>query len=507
METPPPPPPPEAERTDRYRQEVAALSAVVRHVHDGIVIVDEAGLIALINPYLARRAALDTAALTGRPASDLLGWSEAEATATAALPARIDLITESGRLRCDALILPIPRQGKAWLRIIVLHLPEAGGTPLLSDFDRRVLSALGRTLDRPPADSVSGQIEVIVVDAVKQRLGLRWRTVAERVMTTAATMIGQRLDPGETYARIADTSFIVAFRTTSAEEAAGRARAIAEDILHHLLGDAEATGIAVRGSAEPLPDPAAGPTPPAGILEARVAAGRDQFQQRIAAMIARLLREARLETQPIRRRGGQDSGLVLAGTDGATRDGLATLRQAGVFPRTHPETGLLPLVLTIEQLYRTTDGAGAPVPVHVVPLPLPLLDDRQGLEQFLALARPLPEALRRSLILMISEIGRDSARPRLTDLARRIAPFCRRVGLALDGLDDGAIAYDDIRPTGLRLQWTPALAATFQREPERLRRLVDNAHRHHCLVLVQGPLTAEERGLVEDQMAVDLTVE
>ncbi|MCW0182271.1 MAG: PAS domain-containing protein [Zavarzinia sp.] len=508
----PPPLPPEAEKIDRRRQEMAAaLSAVVRHVRDGIVIIDEADHIASINPHLAGRAALDVAALIGRPASDLLGWSELEATTTEPLPARIDLITESGRLPCEARILPILRNERDILRIVILHLPEAGAASGLGDFERRVLAALGRNLDKTPPEGVSGQIEVIVVDAVKQRLGPRWRVVAERVMTTAATMISQRLDPGETYARIADTSFVVAFKTTSIEEAAGRARAIAADILHHLLGDAEAAGIAVLGSADPLPEAApaetGSPPVPAGILEARIAAGRDQYQQRIAASIARLLREARLETRPILRRGGQDSGLVLSEPDVPTREGLAMLRQAGVFPRTHPETGLLPFALTIDRLYRMIDGPGAQIPVHVVPVPLILLDDRQGLEQFLALARPLPEALRRCLILMISDIGRESARPRLTDLARRIAPFCRRVGLAIDGLEDGAIAYDDIRPTGLRIAWTPALATIVAREPERLRRLVEKAHRHHCLILAQGSMTPEERSFLEDQMTIDLTVD
>lgn len=503
-------PPMDAETVDRRRQDMAAaLSAVVGHVRDGIAIIDEAGRIASINPPLARHVGGDVAALIGRPAGDLLGWSDAEAATTTPLSTSLDLLGEGGRGRCDARILPIERQGGT-LRIVVLHLPATGDRFAIGDFERRVLAALGRNLHHGPSRGMSGQIEVIMVDAVKQRLGPRWRVVAERVMTTAATMIGQRLDPGETYARIADTSFVVAFNTTSIEEAAGRARAIAADILHHLLGDAEAAGIAVLGSADPLPDTPPPPDPAApgaGILEARIAAGRNQFQSRTGAAVARLLREARLEARPILRRGGQDSGLVLAEADADTRAGLAGLRQAGVFARTHPETGLLPLALTVDHLYRMIDGPGAKVPVHVVPVPLLLLDDRQGLEQFLALARPLPEALRRCLILMISDIGRDSARPRLTDLARRVAPFCRRVGLAIDGLDDGAIAYDDIHPTGLRIAWSPALAATVAREPERLRRLVDNAHRHHCLILVQGLLSAEERGQLEDQIAIDLTVD
>lgn len=502
--------PMDAETVDRRRQDMAAaLSAVVSHVRDGIAIIDEAGRIASINPPLARHMAKDIAALIGRPAGELLGWSEAEAATTTPLSTSLDLITESGRVHSEARILPIERQGGT-LRIVILHLPTAGDRFALGDFERRVLTALGRSLHRGPSRGLSGQIEVIMVDAVKQRLGPRWRVVAERVMTTAATMIGQRLDPGETYARIADTSFVVAFNTSNIEEAAGRARAIAADILHHLLGDADAAGIAVLGSADPLPDTPPPPPDPAvpgaGILEARIAAGRNQFQSRTGAAVARLLSEARLDARPILRRGGQDSGLVLAEADADTRAGLASLRQAGVFPRTHPETGLLPLALTVDHLYRMIDGPNAKVPVHVVAVPLLLLDDRTGLDQFLALARPLPEALRRCLILMISDIGRDSARPRLTDLARRVAPFCRRVGLAIDGLDDGAIAYDDIRPTGLRIAWSPALAATLAREPERLRRLVDNAHRHHCLVLVQGPLSPEERGQLEDQIAIDLTV-
>lgn len=497
--------------TDRRRQEMAAaLSAVVRHVDDGIAIVDDAGRIASINPHLALRAALNGAALIGKPAAELLVWTPEEATTRETRHASLALITDSGRIRCEAMILPIERHGGGLLHIVILHLPDGGIPTTLNDFERRVISALRGSLHNAPARGVSGQIEVVMIDAVRQRLGPRWRQVAEKVMTIAANMIAQRLEPGETFARIADSSFVVAFATTSLDVAALRAQAIAEDILRHLLGDADAEGVSVLGSAEPLPGalpPGAASTDPASVLASRVAAGRSQYETRLASAVAALLRDARLQPRPIIRRGGQPSGLVLAALDNQTQDGLDNLRRAGVFPRTHPESGLLPLALTVDRLYRTLDAPETPPPVHVVPLPLSLLDDRAGFDQFLALARTLPESLRRQLILMITEIGRDTARPRLTDIARRVAPFCRRVGLALDGLDDLAIAYDEIHPTGLRLTWGPALAALAAREPERLQRVIDNAHRQRCLVLIQGVLAPEERALLEDRMAIDLTVD
>ncbi|PWR20706.1 PAS domain-containing protein [Zavarzinia compransoris] len=502
-----PPTPEELARLDRRREALAtALSGIVRHVHDGIAIIDDAGRIASINDHLAACAGLDAAAVAGRPADSLLGWTAEEARTTRLLATGIPLITEAGRQPCEAVILPVERDDGRYTRIVILHVSASPKAPvILNDFERRVLTALRPGGGRVATGGVSGQIEVVMVEAVKQRLGPRWRFLSEKVMTIASTMIGQRLRQGESYARIADTSFVIAFGNANLEEAAARARAIATDILQHLLGDAEtANSFMVKGSAEPLPEAPANP-PPAG-LEARIATSRAGYESRLAMAIDEFLRNGRVALRPAMRRGGAPSGLMLVDLDGPSREAQGALRRAGVFPRTHPETGLLPLALGIEQVYRALDGAEA-TPLFLVPVPWPLLDEKPGMEQFLALARPLPPAARRQLILTITELPKDTPRQRLTDIALRLAPFCRRVGIALEGIDDSMIAYEDYRPTAVLLRWTPDLAAALQREPDRLRKLVARAHQHHCLVLVQGQTAPEDRALLDDAPAVDLVID
>lgn len=497
------PPPDDPARLNRRAEALAAaLSGMVRHVRDGVAIIDEAGRIASINGHLAGRLGLDAAALTGRPAENLLGWTEAEARSTQALTTSMTLTTEAGRLTVEAAILPVEREDGRYTRIVILHLPEGGTGPgLLSDFERRVLHALRPEGGRRPA-GVSGQIEVVMVEAVKQRLGPRWRALAEKVMTIASTMIGQRLQPGETHARIADASFVVAFATTSLEEAAGRARAIAADILQHLLGDSETAGsFIVKGTAEALPE---GALPPS--LDARIADARYSYEDRLAAAVRDFLAAGRVAVRPVQRRAGGPSGLLLVEFDEPTREAQAALRRIGVFPRTHPETGLLTLTLGIERVYRTLDTAGG-IPLFLTPVPWPLLAEKAGMEQFLALARPLPQAVRHQLILMITDLPRDTPRQRLSDIALRLAPFCRRVGIALEGVDDSMIAYEDFRPTGLLLRWTPELAGQLRREPERLRRLVTHAHQQHCLVMIEGQPAPDDRHLLDDAPAIDLIID
>ncbi len=497
------PPPDDPARLNRRAEALAAaLSGVVRHVRDGIAIIDEAGRIASINGHLAARLGLDAAGLAGRPAESLLGWTEAEAQSTQPLATAMTLTTEAGRLTAEAMILPIERDEGRYTRIVVLHVPDGGTGPgLLNDFERRVLHALRPGDGRRPV-GVSGQIEVVMVEAVKQRLGPRWRALAEKVMTIASTMIGQRLRPGETHARIADASFVVAFATTSLEEAAARARAIAADILQHLLGDSETAGnFIVKGTAEALPEAAPPPN-----LDARIAAARESYEDRLAAAVREFLAAGKVAVRPVQRRSGGPSGLLLIEFDNPTREAQAALRRIGVFPRTHPETGLLTLALGVEQVYRALDTGGA-TPLFLTPVPWPVLAEKPGMEQFLALARPLPQAVRHQLILLITDLPRETPRQRLSDIALRLAPFCRRVGIALDGTDDSMIAYEDVRPTGLLLRWTPDLAALLRREPERLRRLVGHAHQQHCLVMVQGQPAPDDRHLLDDAPAIDLIID
>ncbi|MDD3445054.1 MAG: hypothetical protein PHS60_06565, partial [Zavarzinia sp.] len=448
----------------------------------------------------------------GRLASSLIGWSPAEAETQEAVATTILLRTTVGERRCPAVILPYVREDGVRLRIAIIHV-AGSAVGALSDFERRVLEALRRDGIRTLGEGISGQIEVIMIDAVRQRLGSRWRVVSEKVMTVASTLIRQRLRPGETHARIADTCFVVAFATPDLEEATRRAEAIAADILSHLLGDAEtAGGFIVKGGAAPLPDwPAspdgAPPDPQVGPgLDLRIAASRDAWREKTARGIAALIRDAGLETRPVLRRGA-NSGLYLVDLDHESRINLEALRRAGVFARTHPEVGLLPFALAIDRLYRTVDGDSGTAPILVVPLPLALLQERQGMEQFQALARPLPPGLRRQLILMVTGIARDTPRQRLTDIAQRVAHFCRRVSVAINGLEDGPIAYQDIRPTGLLIQWTDDMAREVARNDEPLRRLIDNAHRHHCLVVAQGRPGTGAPMPPESEFPIDLTID
>ncbi|MCF4166896.1 hypothetical protein L2U69_14685 [Zavarzinia compransoris] len=503
-------------RGDRGSQTLAAaFSAVVRHVDDGIVIVDDDDRIASINRFLARAAGVAESEAVGRRASSLIGWTEADATTAKPLTTSVVLRTDQGDRRCAAVVLPVERENGGRLRIVIVHEPAEPAPAALSDFERRVLDILRRQRATGPAAGTSGHIEVIMIDAVKQHMGPRWRTVSERVMGVAATMIEQRLALGEACTRIADTSFIVAFATRDLDEAARRAEAIAADILTHLLGDSEAAGnFVVNASAAPLDEwPVGDPSVGGGTLrhaeaglDLRIAASRDSYRERVARGIAALIRDAGLSCRVVLRQ-GRASGLLLAELDAASLAAEAGLRQAGVFPRTHPEVGLLRLTLSIDRLYRALDEIHGPPPVMVVPLSFAMLSDRHGVEQFLALARPLPPALRRQLILMVTGLARDTPRSRLTDIAQRLAPFCRRVSAAIDGLDDAPIDYPDFRPTGLLVQWTPDLAQEIRQNGDRLRRLSARAHRHNCLIVVQGAADALDRKRLEAEFAVDLIVD
>ncbi|MDD3447294.1 MAG: PAS domain-containing protein, partial [Zavarzinia sp.] len=81
-------------RSDRGRQSLAAaFSSVVRHVDDGILIVDDDYRIASINRFLCTAAGISESDAVGRLASSLIGWSPAEAETQEAVATTILLRT------------------------------------------------------------------------------------------------------------------------------------------------------------------------------------------------------------------------------------------------------------------------------------------------------------------------------------------------------------------------------------------------------------------------------
>ncbi|MFA5120524.1 hypothetical protein [Zavarzinia sp.] len=501
--------PPTLAQSERRREALAALvAAIVRNVQDGILIVEEGGRIASLNGALARMAGIDEAAAVGHPASSLIGWNGEQAETRTALDCDLTLHTAAGRQVLKAVILPVERESGRFWRLVVLQRPsEQRAVPILNEFERRVVAALRTHADGGPPPGASGQVEVIMLDAVKQRLGPRWRIISERVMTLATTMINQRLGSGETFARIADSSFVVSFLGATRDEAASRARAIANDITQQLLGDAEAAeGFVVRGSAEPVPETAelAPVQAPAAPLDPRLEASRRDFDSKVQAVAADVLRDARLEPRQVRRQGGQPSGLMLGALDNASLNRIAWLQRAGAQT---PAVGLLVLTRVIELLYRTLGSLDQVPPVYLVPLPFATLNDRAGMEQFLALARPLPPALRQQMIFVLTELPRDLVRQRQAEVAQRLAPFCRRVGLGIADLDDSFVAYEEVHPTGLMIPWSADLSAQMQRDGDRLRKLIAHAHQNRCRVLIDRVADEAERQWLDQEFGIDLAVD
>ena len=133
----------DASERRRYEQELlrARLDAETRarsavalgHVHDGVVLVDDAGRIELLNPAAARILGVDVAEAVGRPAADAIGgWP-----AVVAVPA--SPMSEGAATR----VVPVQRDGdERWLAVAAADAGDGIVYTVRDVTDERRLEAL-----------------------------------------------------------------------------------------------------------------------------------------------------------------------------------------------------------------------------------------------------------------------------------------------------------------------------------------------------------------------------
>src|SRR3546814_6167618 len=117
----------------------------------------------------------------------------------------------------------------------------------ISDWSSDVCSSDLRTV---PA----GQINIIGLDDLRDRLGDRWKDVEAKAHEVCGRVIRANLSQFDVYIRYADYEYLIIFGTLSADAARLKCAAIKPEILSRFLRDSATSAVTIKVVVERLDD-------------------------------------------------------------------------------------------------------------------------------------------------------------------------------------------------------------------------------------------------------------
>jgi PAS domain S-box-containing protein len=287
-----------------------------------------------------------------------------------------------------------------------------------------------------PAAIVAGKVQLVGLGEVREALGDRWREVSANVFALAEHILRRHLGPNDACHRTADDGFLVCFAELDEAEAQLKAQQIADEVRSTLTGiapemaTANVTGFAARVSI----DASESGSDEAIIqaLEGRLARERRRLEGGAIEILRSSLAEAQILFQRVRTETNQVAPFTAVRLPKPLETALDTLRALGR-PDYGLEAELLLLTGAAERLLGELTATRTDV--IVVPVRMSTLVQRRDAERWLQIARSMAQPGKRRLVIEITELSRDTARTRMTDLVMTISSLCRAVAFELPGSD------------------------------------------------------------------------
>jgi PAS domain S-box-containing protein len=474
--------------TDRVRareQEQAIqglLAKVFVTVDVPVYILDPQDRILRTNPALDRLLGSKPGTLNGKPGIELFSPATRLPITTARAKQDEDgqdytvmaelLMPDGSELRCRVSGAVVIRPGFPRFRVITVR-PEA----------------------HQPRHSSGGRIQMVGLEQVRARLGPKWTELRDRVMATAEHVLRRALGPGETFLPTKDEGFLVCFANASEEEATFRAAALAQEIRRRLVGEEGMEEVThVMASAAALP-PGAETMPAAqlaNLIKERVAQRLAAIQETTRQRLATALESASYRTETVRARGrGEPAGTLVS-----LPPELERAHDAAVSVLPPEETEALNLdvmLLGLAHEFALTSAAENNSTFIFVPLSVESWLVRKRLRACVEACTAFGERQRQRLVFVFASRN-GGGYHQLYDALIRLRPFCRSVGVGLEGLDAG-----ELDVSGQRITLVLLNAATL-RGPEAVARAkprINALHAARCRVMVRGATQAEAPGLFD----------
>jgi PAS domain S-box-containing protein len=437
-------------RLEHERETTQRLLASVFGVIDqALAVIDEDGNFSMVNNAVTRQFGWSVFDLIGKPFTEMIEsasrkWLVRQLAAREEQEQKCRLPTEllhrngtvsPGEIVSTIILEPDGRQFR-----VITFLPKAALAAAVAEASIRGTIDAALKRDGSPAEIVAGKVQLIGLATVRDALGDRWPEVSTGVFTIAERIVQRHLGPGDFCHRTADDGFLVCFAELDEAEAQDKAQIIAEQIRATLTGVApemgatRVEGFAARVSLDS--SETGSDTAIVAALEARLARERKRLEGGALDTLRRGLADARVLFQRVRTDTNQLAPFSMARLPKPLETALGLLRALD-----RPDYGLEAemLLLTGAAERLLSELSENRTDVIIVPVRMSTLVQRRDAERWLPIARSMAAPGRRRLVIEITELGRDTARSRMTDLVMMISSLCRAVAFELPVPETGFV--------------------------------------------------------------------
>jgi PAS domain S-box-containing protein len=432
-------------RIEQERETTQRLLASVFGVIDqALGVVDDADNFMMVNTAVTRQLGWSVFDLIGKPFTDVIDESSRkwlkrqlavreELDQTCRLPT--ELLHRNGTVIAGEIVSTIIMQpdGRQYRVITFLHRAAATAAEPAAP-EVQIHSAIRDLLKRhgSPAAIVAGKVQLVGLADVREALGERWREVSASVFALAEHILRRHLGPKDACHRTADDGFLVCFAELGEEEAQDKAQLVAEEIRATLAGvapelaSARVEGFAARVSIDSSESGSDESVIQA--LEGRLTRERKRLEGGALEVLRGGLANAQIVLQRVRTDTNQIAPFTMVRLPKPLESALDTLRALGRSDY-GLEAELLLLTGAAERLL--SELTATRTDVILVPVRMSTLVQRREAERWLQIARSMAQPGKRRLVVEITELSRDTARSRMTDLVMMISSLCRAVAYEL----------------------------------------------------------------------------
>ena len=434
-------------RAETERETTQRLLASVFGVLDqALGVIDDHGRFAMVNTAVTRQFGWSVFDLIGKPYTEIIDPADRPTVErqlalgtemTSRMPVRLRH-RKGDVLAGEIVVTTIPQPDGRPYRVMMLT--ERSGVPTDKSFEQAVRKALQGAGKQGTV--VAGKVQLVGLAEVRAAIGDRWPALAERSFQAAENILRKHLSATDVFSRTAEDGFLVCFTELGEAEAQFKARTIATEIREKLVGEfpemaeTEVTGFATTvevDSDDMMPENAI-----VHALEARLTRERKRLEDgAIKAMRARLT-TAEVVFQTVRTDANHAAPIVLCRLPVEIEAAQTTLLALGRSEYL-PQTELLLLTGAAERVLAELQQVKTDL--ILTPVRLATLTHRRDAEHWLGVARTLGSPGKTRLVVEIRELGRDTARARLTDVTMMVSSLFRAVAFELPTIDPGFIAH------------------------------------------------------------------
>ena len=434
-------------RAESERETTQRLLASVFGVIDqALGVIDDHGRFAMVNTAVTRQFGWSVFDLIGKPFTEIIDPAD-RPTVERQLALGTEMTCRmSVRLRHhkgdvvagEIVVTTIPQPDGRPYRVMMLI--ERPGVAADKSFEQAVRRALHGSSKQGTV--VAGKVQLVGLADVRAAIGDRWPALAERSFQAAENILRRHLGATDVFSRTADDGFLVCFTELDEPEAQFKARTIAQEIRDKLVGEfpemalTEVTGFAT--TVEVDGDDMMPETAIVHALEARLTRERKRLEDAAIRAMRAKLTTAEVLFQTVRTETNHPAPLLLCRLPADLEAAQSTLLALGRSEYV-PQTELLLLTGAAERVLAELQQVKTDL--ILTPVRLATLTHRRDAEHWLGVARTLGGPGKKRLVVEIRDLGRDTARARLTDVTMMVSSLFRAVAFELPTLDPGFIAY------------------------------------------------------------------